>query len=59
MPAAAWFLYYGLRIGLTYDQAMEMDISLLMDLIACHQIKVEGFEQKDNSDDLMSILAMR
>jgi len=53
-------LYYGLKIGLTYDEAMTIPHPLLLDLIACEQIKNEGFEQKtfDNSD-FMSILSVR
>lgn len=39
---------------------MEMGLPLLMDLIACQQIKAEGFEAvKFDNDDLMSLLAMR
>lgn len=37
-----------------------MPLPLLMDLIACKQIKDEGFERQEyNNDNLMSILAVR
>lgn len=53
-------MFYGLRIGLSYDETIDMPLPLLMDLIACKQIKDEGFEHKEyNNKDLMSILAVR
>ncbi len=53
-------MFYGLRIGLTYEEALDMPLPLLLDLIACKQIKDEGFELKEyDNDDLMSILAVR
>jgi len=39
---------------------MEMPLPLLLDLIACQQIKQEGFEVKTfDNDDLMSVLSVR
>lgn len=53
-------MFYGLRIGLTYEETLDMPLPLLMDLIACKQIKDEGFEgQEYNNNNLDSILAVR
>lgn len=57
---AAWFLYYALKIGLSYDEGLTIPMPLLLDLIACEQIKHEGFEIRAyHNDDLMSILNVR
>lgn len=39
-----WFLWYGLHLGLSYREAMAIPLSLLLDIIAVEQIKMEGFE---------------
>lgn len=53
-------MYYGLRIGLTYDESLEIPLPLLLDLIACQQIKCEGFEPKAiDEDNIMAILSVR
>lgn len=37
-----------------------MPLPLLLDLIACQQIKVEGYDmERFSNDDLMSILSVR
>ncbi len=41
-----WFLWYGLRIGLSYDAAMSLPFGRLADLIAIEQIKTEGAKRK-------------
>ena len=33
-------------MGLSYDQAMDLPITLIYDLIAVHQIKKEGYRYK-------------
>lgn len=35
-------MYYGLQVGLTYEQTMDIPIGLLLDLAAIHMIKHEG-----------------
>ena len=58
---AEWFLWYGMRLGLTRDEALAIPFSLLQDLIAVEQIKVEGFERKRTQAgeyrELMRVLA--
>lgn len=39
-------MWYGMRVGLTYEQALDMPYGELLTLIAIEQIKVEGFKQK-------------
>lgn len=34
----SWFVYYGLRLGLTRGETMVLRIGEMMDLIACDQI---------------------
>lgn len=46
----AWFLWYGLKIGLKRNEALDMPIGLLMDLIAIEQIKHEGLKAKGHSN---------
>ena len=41
-----WFLWYGLRIGLSYDMAMCLPFGELADLIAMEQIRNEGAKKK-------------
>lgn len=41
----AWFIWYGLRIGLTLNETYDMRIGELQDLIAIEQIKCEDFTQ--------------
>lgn len=57
------YLYAGLRIGLSYDDAMDMPRSLLDDLIASDQIIEGGFKRKpspeENEQELKSIFKLR
>lgn len=39
-----WPLWYGLHLGLTMDQTLDLPEGQLRDLIACEQIKYEGWE---------------
>ena len=57
------YLYYGLRIGLSLDDALDMPKSLLDDLIASDQIISDGFKRKptakDNERELRHIFSLR
>lgn len=46
-----WFLWYGLKIGLTYDQTMDLPLGELLDLVAIEQIKHEGARLKHSAGD--------
>lgn len=37
-------MYYGLKIGLTRDEVMNIRIGELRDLITCYQIDVMGYQ---------------
>lgn len=37
-------MWFGLHIGLSYDETMTVPMSLLLDLVSIEQIKEEGFE---------------
>lgn len=39
-------MWYGLRIGLSYQQTLDLPFGELLTLIAIEQIKVEGAKQK-------------
>ena len=39
-----WFLWYGARMGLPWDVLLALPLGELCDLIACEQIKNEGWE---------------
>ena len=41
-----WFLWYGMNVGLSYTQALDIPFGELLDYIAIEQIKREGFRQK-------------
>lgn len=38
-----WFLWYGMAVGLTYTQALDIPFGELLDYVAIEQIKREGF----------------
>lgn len=42
----SWFVYYGLRLGLTRGETIVLRIGEMMDLIACDQIYNGIAEQK-------------
>lgn len=48
---SAWFLWYGLKVGLTRQEALNEPFGGLLDLIAIHQIKVEGAKRKKTAED--------
>lgn len=37
-----WLIWYGMKVGLTYDQALTIPIGELKDYIAIEQVKHEG-----------------
>ena len=41
-----WYLWYGLTLGLTYDQSLDLPFGELMDLISIEQIKHEGMVRR-------------
>lgn len=47
----AWYLWYGLQVGLTRLEALDLPLSVLLDLVAVHQIKTEGAEHKPTKED--------
>ena len=44
-------MWYGMRVGLTYGQALGMPFGEHMNYVAIEQIKCEGGHQKAESDD--------
>lgn len=47
----AWFLWYGMRVGLTMDETLDIPFGDLLTLIAVEQIKREGCRQKRKLTD--------
>ena len=41
-----WFLWYGMNVGLSYAQALDIPFGELLDFVAIEQIKREGYRQK-------------
>lgn len=39
-------MWYGMRVGLTYDQALDIPFGELLDYVAIEQIKTEGARRK-------------
>jgi len=39
-------LWYGMRVGLTYEQALDLPLGELLDFVAIEQIKAEGFRRR-------------
>lgn len=55
-------MWYGLKMGLSYEVAQEIPLSQLLDLISVHQIKEEGFRYQkpmNDEEELQSILLLR
>ncbi len=44
--SVAWYVWYGLRMGLSREQALTIPFGELCDLIAVEQIKVENAKRK-------------
>lgn len=41
-----WLIWYGLRIGLSYDETLDIPFGTLLSLIAAERIGVEGWRYK-------------
>lgn len=41
-----WLLWYGLRIGLNYEEALDIPYGTLLSLIAAERIGAEGWKYK-------------
>ena len=58
-----WFVWYGLKMGLSLAETLTVPLSLLLDLIAVDQIKHDGFKQKktqrQNDRELEMILSLK
>ena len=46
-----WFIFYGLAIGLSYQEVMALPFGRLQDLIAIFQIKNEGAKRKKTMEE--------
>ena len=44
-------MWYGMAVGLTYDQALDIPFGELLDYVAIEQIKREGFRQRRTLSD--------
>ena len=44
-------MWYGLEMGLSFDETMTLPLSLLYDLIAVNQIKKEGYRYRQTVAD--------
>lgn len=56
-----WFIWYGMHMGLSYDEANDMPLSRLLDLISIQQIKEEGYKYRrpmNNDEELAALLAI-
>lgn len=49
-------MWFGLQAGLTYDQAMTLPLSLIMDLVAVQAIEQGGAERKMTGADAWDAL---
>ena len=45
-PPLAWLIWYGLKIGLSYTETLDLPVGELKTLIAIEQIKCEGLDEK-------------
>ncbi len=46
-----YYIWYGLKIGLTYIQTLYIPFGMLCDLIAIEQLKHEGAKIKKTDED--------
>ena len=44
-------MWYGLRVGLTYEQALDIPYGELLDFMAIERIKAEGFVRRRTLTD--------
>lgn len=55
----SWFVYYGLRLGLTRDETIVLRIGEMLDLIACDQIYNGIAEQKTEEMPFDEVMKLR
>lgn len=55
----SWFVYYGLRLGLTRGETIVLRIGEMMDLIACDQIYNGVAELKKEEMPFDEVLKLR
>ena len=55
----SWFVYYGLRLGLTRGETIVLRIGEMMDLIACDQIYIGVAERKKEEMPFDEVLKLR
>lgn len=55
----SWFVYYGLRLGLTRGETIVLRIGEMMDLIACDQIYNGIAEPKNEEMPFDEVLKLR
>lgn len=48
---AAWFLWYGMAIGMSREETLDIPYGELLDMIAIHQIKCEGAKLRRTMSD--------
>lgn len=48
---AAWFLWYGMAIGMSRDETLDIPYGELLDMIAIQQIKCEGAKLRRTMSD--------
>ena len=46
-----WFLWYGMRAGLSYSEALDVPFGELLDFVAIEQVKREGFRPRHTLTD--------
>lgn len=51
MTEPDWLLWYGLRLGLSYTEALDLPLGELLNLIAIEQYKREGAKLEENEED--------
>lgn len=49
-------MWFGLKAGLTYEQAMTLPLSLILDLVAVQAIEEGGAERKMTGQDAWTAL---
>lgn len=53
-----WFVYYGLKLGMTKKETMLTGYGEMLDLIDCMAID-NGAEQKEPEKDILDVLRMK
>ena len=53
-----WFVYYGLKLGMSKKETMRTGYGEMLDLIDCMAID-NGAEQKEPEKDILDVLRMK